>query len=417
MDDNKPRRIDIACLMIVALLAITSFLRADNPQLAFWDTPRKGANGSCGDATEEWFTAAAETGIEFVRLSPTNLKSGSRDFLLGDADKYEGIPKADYDMLRAVLDRAERHKIKVVLTMFSLPGARWRQQNNDQFDYRLWQDEAYHHQAAAFWKDLAQLIGRHPAVVGFNPLNEPHPERQAGFESPAAPGFDAWLTTHTGSAADLNLFYRRIVKAIREVDATTPIVLDARFHANPAGFRSLQPIDDPAVLYSFHFYEPWTYTTFRVNKGRFRYPDRMPGDTDDASVAWTGADFESRLAPVRVWAEQHGVPANRILAAEFGCNRQVAGARDYLSDVIGHLNHQGWHWAFYSFRSADWDGMDYELGPGKLGWNYWKRREAGEPHEVLIERRSNPLWDVIAREFRADTRQSAHEPPAQSPRR
>lgn len=416
MNENKLKRTDVFCMTVIALLAITSFLRADNAQLAFWDQPRKGANGGCGDATEEWFKAAAETGIEFVRLSPSDLKSESRDFLLGNADKYDGIPKRDFEMLRAVLDLAERHKIKVVLTMFSLPGARWRQQNEDKFDYRLWKDESYHHQAAAFWKDLAQLIGNHPAIVGFNPINEPHPERQDGFESPAN-GFDEWQKRQAGTAADLELFYQRVVKSIREVDAATPIVLDARFHASPSGFKSLKPIDDPAVLYSFHFYEPWIYTTFRVNKGRFRYPDQMPGETEGATVTWTDADFETRLDPVKMWAKEHHVPANRILAAEFGCGRQVAGAQQYLSDVITHLNAHGWHWAFYSFRSSDWDGMDYELGPDKMGWNYWKGREAGQPHEALIQRRSNPLWEVITRQFRSDTRQSVRESPDSTPRR
>ena len=58
-----------------------------------------------------------------------------------------------------------------------------------------------------------------------------------------------------------------------------------------------------------------------------------------------------------------------------------------------------WHWAFYSYRSPDWDGMDYELGVEKLGWKYWEAREQGKGHEQLIRRRDNPLWDVFKKEF------------------
>jgi len=58
-----------------------------------------------------------------------------------------------------------------------------------------------------------------------------------------------------------------------------------------------------------------------------------------------------------------------------------------------------WHWAFYSYRSGDWDGMDYELGVEKLGWKYWEAREQGKGHEKLIRRRDNPLLGVFKKEF------------------
>jgi len=36
-----------------------------------------------------------------------------------------------------------------------------------------------------------------------------------------------------GTPADLNLFYETVIKAIREVDKETQIVLDPGFYANP----------------------------------------------------------------------------------------------------------------------------------------------------------------------------------------
>ena len=65
--------------------------------------------------------------------------------------------------------------------MFSLPGARWRQHNDNQFDYRLWNEEKFQAVAMAFWKELAGHLKDHSTVVGYNPLNEPHPAREAGF--------------------------------------------------------------------------------------------------------------------------------------------------------------------------------------------------------------------------------------------
>ena len=43
--------------------------------------------------------------------------------------------------------------------------------------------------------------------------------------------------------------------------------------------------------------------------------------------------------------------------------------------------------------------MDYELGTGKLGWDFWKAVERGEDPELHKKRGDNPLWAVIQREL------------------
>jgi len=385
-------------LIILLVILFSSKAPAANEKLAFWDVQRKGANGDAMNP-DAWFKAAADVGIEFIRLAPVTWESQGRDFLLGNADNFTVIPDRDYAKLKNALDAAHRHKVKIVLTMFSLPGARNRQFNDYKFDYRLWTDEKYQEQALAFWKELAGRLKDHPAIVGYNPLNEPHPARKDGFEDGNEKGFEQWLTQHKDTAADLNRFNRRMVKAIRSVDAETPIILNCWFHSAPDGFRYLDSVDDNAVLYAFHFYEPWVFATYRVNKERFSYPDKMPVAGSDATEPWTRTDIRQRIQPVIDWAKRFDVPASRIVAEELGCDRRVLGAKAYLEDLIATFNEQHWHWAFYSFRSSDWDGLDYELGTEKLGWKYWQEREKGIAHEALIKRHDNPLWDVFKQEF------------------
>ena len=57
------------------------------------------------------------------------------------------------------------------------------------------------------------------------------------------------------------------------------------------------------------------------------------------------------------------------------------------------FNELGWHWAFYSFREDSWTGMDYEIGPGPLGWAYWQAVERGE--NPTPPRRPNNLISVL----------------------
>jgi hypothetical protein len=169
-----------------------------------------------------------------------------------------------------------------------------------------------------------------------------------------------------------------VVAAIRESDKDTPVVVEGYGHGSVAGLTFLKPIDDPAVLYSFHFYEPWQYTTFRANKGRYSYPDGMPDSWDAPPRRWEKGALDKRLEPVADWARRHRIPASRIVAGEIGCDRLVPGARDYLFDLVGSLNRRGWHWAFYSFREDTWARMDYERGPTPGG-----------------QRGPNPLWKVL----------------------
>ncbi|MEJ7616456.1 MAG: cellulase family glycosylhydrolase [Pyrinomonadaceae bacterium] len=154
---------------------------AEGSKISFWNAQRKGANWFNALPTKEWLVAAKRAGLGVVRLAPNKWPSQQRDFLIGNADRYQGIVERDFQKLKEVLDQADAVGIKIVLTTLSLPGARWRQQNNDKFDFRLWRDPQYLPQAALFWRDLAKRLAGHPAVVGYDILSEPQPERALGF--------------------------------------------------------------------------------------------------------------------------------------------------------------------------------------------------------------------------------------------
>lgn len=400
------RNVAANLLLLLATVCITGTITSQsNPKLAFWDQQRKGANGDggaiydTGTKPEKWFSAAAEAGIEYVRLTVANWKSGAKDFLMGDADQFKALVPEDLDYLKQVLAVAHRHNVKVVLCMFQIPGARWRQLNDMKRDFRIWTDKTYQEQAIAYWEQLAAELKDNPAIVGYNILNEPHPSWKDHPEAEGKEGFETWLQQAKGTAADLNLFYEKMVQRIRSIDTQTPIMLDAWQYASIEGFPYLIPIEDEAILYAFHFYGRWGYATFRVNKGRFSYPDKMPAAVEGKTEKWEAGRITQEMEPVFAWAKKYQVPLNRIVAAEFGVDRRVAGAEQFLEDTIEALNANFLHWAFYSFRSATWDGMDYELGVNKMGWKYWQAIEAGQKHEALITRGDNPLWNLFKSEL------------------
>ncbi len=315
----------VACVM----RAFVVLLFACHP--TYWDTPRTGANFFHHNPQRAHFEGAEEVGIRLVRLAPNKWSTSQPDFLLGDAGEYRGLVAADVERVRAALDDAHWHGVRVVLTTLSLPGARWRQHNGGDHDARLYDEAArYRPQAVAFWRDVAVAFRGHPALVAYNLLNEPRAAPEA-----------------------LRALYLELVAAVRSVDPATPIVLDVPQDADPAGFSGFRPLGEPHILYAFHFYQPWENTTWRRNRNRVSYPSRD----------WNRESLAAALGPVEAWQRAHGVPSNRIFVGEVGCDHRIPGVARYLDDAITLFEARGYHWAFYSFREDDWRGMDYEQVP------------------------------------------------------
>lgn len=366
--------------------------------MEFWRTPRRGANLFDHVESGARLRAAAAAGIAWVRLAPDKWDGAGRDFLLGDADSFTTIPASDLARLRAVLDSADVAGVKVALVMLSLPGARWRQHHGNRSDFRLYRDERSLERAAAFWGQLASALRGHPAIVAYDLLNEPHPDRARGL------GPDRLAEVQ-----------RRLVAAIRAADPDVPVMLEGSAFASPVGIDAMSPLDDSRALYSFHFYEPWPYIDHRQG-GRWRYPGPVPAEDDTTRrEPWGPEQIEAALAPVRAWQARHGVGPERVVCAEFGVPRTHPGAAAWLRDVVRACERHGWHWAFYSFREDTWPAMDYELGTGPLPRGYWDSVEAGRV--VELPRRPNALWDVLRRGLAGDTTAAAPPPRGRAPRR
>ena len=401
-DPNRTCSVRLLSLGVLIILGVAAPVFSDpSEKMDFWRNQRKGANGSLHQFRPEWFEAASAVGIEFIRFFPDRLPAADGRFLIGGAEHFSALNETDVALLERALDEAHAHDLKVVLVMLSLPGRIARPFNNDEHDYRIWQDATVQNRAVEFWRQVALRVRNHPAVVGYNLLNEPHPALFYGHEEPTDEFLD-WLETTRGTLTDINRFNRRMVAAIREVDSDTPIILNGYFYAAAAGMAFLDAVDDPNTLYAFHNIAPWQFAAYRANRGRYVYPDRMPEYWDAPGTRWTFRDLASRVEPVLDFASKHAIPAHRIMAAEFWCDRRVSGCREYLADAIRLYNANGWHWAFYDFRSdGAWGGLDYELGTDPTTERaIWAAEERGEDPERYKDRHDNPLWEVIRREFR-----------------
>ncbi|MGV6483711.1 glycoside hydrolase family 5 protein [Stenotrophomonas indicatrix] len=391
-------------LLCLALSAAVPVFAAD---ITFWDTPQRGGN-SFNEAPpgKAYFQALRDTGATWVRLTPDKWRSaGGRDFLMGDADHYQGLVEADVTTLRRALDDANAVGLKVVLVPLSLPLLRWKQKNGDVVDQRLWQSFDNHAPAQRFWRDLATALKGHPALAGYNLINEPAPEYGTTLaEHASREDMLKWYAGVQGGPRDLRQLYTELVASVRAVDADMPLMLDAGWYAAADAFDYWPaPLQDTKLLYSVHMYEPYAATSAPNQKRSkpYRYPAEVP--FGDRSERWDAARVRSYLQQPMDWAKTHGIGANRLVIGEFGCMRRWPDCGRYLRDVLDVAEQQKVHWAFYAFREDGWDGMDYELGDKPLPGSYWQAVEKGEAVQPPRSMQA-PLFDPILQRLKDGAR-------------
>jgi hypothetical protein len=219
--------------------------------------------------------------------------------------------------------------------------------------------------------DFVKKLGKYTMIVGYNILNEPHPERISDSRNSDTENGHFENIDQDENQRLLYEFYHKVVDGIRKIDKNTPIILDSSAWANPQTFKKLRPIPDEFVLYSFHMYEPYEFTSHE-NKGEYSYPGDVMGKY------WDQKTLKDYMETVAGFQREYNIPSTRILVGEFGCHRQHKDLVRYFKDLLEIFVSHGWHFAFYAFREDTWDGMDYELGDGRLHESYWQEVEKGK---------------------------------------
>lgn len=186
---------------------------------------------------------------------------------------------------------------------------------------------------AEFWEKVAKRYAGHPALFGYDLINEPH-SREIGPGDPA-----------------LNEQYAHLIGRIRRIDPVTPIIVECDEMSNPAGLPFLPVFDAPNIIYSIHMYRPHelTHQLDRNASSRLGYPD--------AARKWDKELLRRELAVVREFQRRTGA---RIYVGEFGCIRWAPGAAEYLRDCIDLFEEYGWDWCYHAFR--EFQGWSVELG-------------------------------------------------------
>ncbi|MFE5869659.1 cellulase family glycosylhydrolase [Streptomyces roseifaciens] len=110
----------------------------------------------------------------------------------------------------------------------------------------LYQDEDLRHAQARMWQVLAGRLAGHPAVFGYDLINEPMGRMRPGESIPDA--------ARRIESTQITPMYRRIAEAIRRVDRRHWLFVEPTPAAGEGVPTGLGRIHDPKVVYAPHFY-------------------------------------------------------------------------------------------------------------------------------------------------------------------
>ncbi len=249
-------------------------------------------------------------------------------------DEYTTWIDTKLDELDNVLEACHRYGIKVVIDLHSPPGGRYANK-----DMAMFFEKPYQDYFVALWERIAKRYQGNPAVWGYDLVNEPTQTK------PSPPGMADSIGTQVLAA-----------KAIRKLDATTPIFITSSQWGSPEGYRELDPVDVSNVIYQVHVYSPGAFTHQGVygDWTPTTYPGLIQG------VEWNQDQIRATLQPVREFQLAYNV---HIYVGEFSAIRWAPGAANYLRDCIEIFEEYGWDWTYHAYR--EWDGWSLEHGPDR----------------------------------------------------
>lgn len=189
------------------------------------------------------------------------------------------------------------------------------------------------------------------------------------------------LNEVVGDAKGWNALWKRAVAEIRKVSPERDIVVGGGYWNNPEGMPSLETVDDPHVIYTFHCYFPHVFTHQKgVLQSDFAFYNRdmpYPCAADryreaDETLGYDGRFYEGLdKVDIRV-LERYLAPAFDFLAAhpdkilwcgEFGTIRHanIDWRENYMNDVILLMKRRDIPYCVWNYLSTPNDGNRFSL--------------------------------------------------------
>lgn len=300
---------------------------------------------SGGDLSPEAFRVLADWNVNLLRYQLNADLPEKRD--VSTPEKYLAWIDDEIKKIDSILPLCKEHGIKLIIDLHRGPGT----QVTEVAANVLTGDTNLETLDAA-WKRLAGHFKGNPLLYGYDLLNEP-------VNNGATLTSSSWQQ-----------IAERLVKVIRAIDPETPIIVEPS--AAIDYFEGLTPIKAKNIIYSPHFYQPFSYSHQGVFTQwvKWSYPGVIDG------TYWDKDQLRVAMKSTIEFQRKHNVP---IFVGEFSAIAWAKGGDQYIADTIELMEEYGWDWTYHAFR--EWHGWSVEY-------------ESEKPHEFTASA-DNPRKRVL----------------------
>lgn len=341
-----------ALLLLVSAPVLTAqdtrfahLARGINLPFWFWYGPEEN-DDIRNTFTDEDFTLIHDLGFTFVRV-PINL-----DFLL-DESRADLLNPEHLALLDEAMTQILAHELAIIVDLHSTTLDTARYPNI--FSGRLEADAGFIDVFEQFWRSFAGHLSQYdPEWVFIEPMNEPVYENNPM----------GWVPVQ-----------QRILAAIRERAPEHTLIATSAMWSNIGTLLYLPPLDDPNIVYNFHFYEPFWFTHQGADwagEEAVRLHD-IPYPSSPEAVAeilpklhassqeiirwygeerWNADKILARIGEAAAWAEEHGV---RLICNEFGVYSRFADPEDrvqWIRDTRTAFEQYGIGWSMWEYHDS-----------------------------------------------------------------
>ncbi|WP_421786393.1 glycoside hydrolase family 5 protein [Hyphobacterium sp.] len=268
----------------------------------------------------------SDTSLRNLAAAGANLVVLSCPGLFRESAPFRSDPEI-VDWLVRLVDRCTAHGLYTVIGFRTGPGRSeftFHRDNPGEWfparmiDERVWTSTEMQTAWAEMWRYTARLFARHRGVVGYVPMVEPN-------------------VSHIVPEFDWPRLALQLAQAIRDVDATTPILISPNGYANRSNAGELDMMSVSNAVLFLHDYAPYDFT----HAGRGQAVSFEP--------------HEARITPPG---------ADRWAVGEFGVQRWVPHADRFLDFRLQSLEVAGANSAFFHWPTG-W--REYERSEN--AWN------------------------------------------------
>ncbi|MFG3009185.1 cellulase family glycosylhydrolase [Streptomyces cinerochromogenes] len=181
----------------------------------------------------------------------------------------------------------------------------------------LYEDADLRRAQAAMWRTLAARFARHPAVLGYDLVNEPMGEQRPGEDLPTA--------ARRIERDQLTPMYNRLADAVRPADPDAWLFVEPTPIVGEGVPTGLGRVEDPRVVYAPHFYDT-----------------AMEAGADyDPGAGW----IEAYERAVTEYPKRYGVP---VVVGEWGPpDSALPHMNRFYRDAMASLGRYASGWAGY----------------------------------------------------------------------